>query len=146
MTCNTSPGLPGTCRSGAVRANTYPFPKGASLNTRFCTPFLRSLMLRTCERTSSARTMKAPMSSPSGKRPSNFSAKTLHRGAKRFPITHGLQVTWTDGLRYWFCFGKMDFKLRRRHHRPCIGPQNPDIWLLFRIRIRLTGNLFCNAL
>ena len=83
--CNTSSRIPGTRRSGAVRANTCPFPLGASLNTGFHTPFLRSLMLITCERTSSAGTMKTSVSSPSRKRTLSFVAKTLPQGRKLFP-------------------------------------------------------------
>ena len=63
--CNTSQETPGTHRSGATIVNKCPLPKGASLNTGYPTPFFRSLMLRTCERASSAGTINAPSSSPS---------------------------------------------------------------------------------
>ena len=55
--------------------------KVTSLNTGFPTPFLRSLMLRTCARAPSAGTIKAPVSSASGTR-------TLpHKGENCFPIS-----------------------------------------------------------
>ena len=50
-----------------------------SLNTDFPMPFLRSLMLRIGERASSAGTINAPSSSPSGKRILSCSANTLHK-------------------------------------------------------------------
>ena len=76
-----------TQKSGATRVNNCPLPRGASLSTSFPTPFLRSLMLRTCERASSAGTMNAPSSSPSGKRILSWSANTFHNGANCFPIS-----------------------------------------------------------
>ena len=42
-----------TDSSGVTRVNVCPLPRGASLNTSLPIPFLRSLMLRTCERVSS---------------------------------------------------------------------------------------------
>ena len=52
--CNTTGETPGTDSSGVTRVNVCPLPSEASLNTGFPTPFLRSLMLRTRERASSA--------------------------------------------------------------------------------------------
>ena len=85
--CNTSQGKAGTHRSGATRANNCPHPKEGILNTGFPMPFRRSLMLRTCERASSAGTINAPSSSPSGKRNLSCSAKNYHKGATCFPIS-----------------------------------------------------------
>ena len=51
------------------------------------TPFLRSLMLRICERASSAGTIKKPSSSPSRKRILSWSANTLDKNANCFPIS-----------------------------------------------------------
>ena len=66
--CNTSPETPGTESSGVIKAKVGPHPSGANLKTGFQIPFLRSLLLWTCERASSARMINAPSSSPSGKR------------------------------------------------------------------------------
>ena len=82
-----SSGVPGTCRSGAVRANTCPFPKRASLNTGYPTPFRRSLLLRTCELTSSARTMKEPLSFPIREKNFKLFDQNSPQGAKRLPIS-----------------------------------------------------------
>ena len=59
--------------------------KRSKFEHRFPTPFLRSLMPRTCERVSSAGMMNAPSSSPSGKRTLSWSANSLHKGANCFP-------------------------------------------------------------
>ena len=53
----------------------------------FSTPFLRSKMLRICERTSSAATMKVSLASRSGKISCSFVDKTFQRGAKRLQIS-----------------------------------------------------------
>ena len=66
--CNTSGSTPGTDSSSVRGVNVCPFPRGASLNTSFPTPFLPYLMLRTCERVSSAGMMNAPSSSLLGKK------------------------------------------------------------------------------
>ena len=68
-------------------AHVCPFPRGASLNTGFSIPFLRSLKLRTCERVLSAGIMNAPSSSLLGTRISSWSANSLHKGANCFPIS-----------------------------------------------------------
>ena len=53
------------------------------------------LMLRTCERASSAGTIKAPPPSPSGKRILSCSANTSHRGANCFPIfRYSIDLDW----------------------------------------------------
>ena len=82
--CNTSSRISRTCRSIAMRANTCPFPNGASLNSGFPTPFVRS-SLRICDRKLSAKTMNVFVSSPSKKKILSFSVKTFHGGANCFP-------------------------------------------------------------
>ena len=67
------------------------------------------------------------------------------QGRKLFSNFPGLQVTWTGGPRYLFWRCKMDYQLRRGYHHPYIGPQSPDIWLLFRIRVWQTWSLFCSV-
>ena len=125
--CNTSSKISRTCGLGAMRANTCPFPNGASLNSGFPTPFVRSL-LRTCDRKLSAKTLNAPVSSPSKKRTLSFSVKTFHRGANCFPNCRTsndldwLTVIIGSAVAIW------DYQLRwGYHHYPCIGPPSPDI-------------------
>ena len=84
-----------------------------------------------------------PVSSPSGNRTLSFAAKLS--GRKTFSRFLGLQVSWTGGLRYWFCFGKMDCQLHRRYHHLYLWPQSPDVWLLFRVQAWLTRSLLFNV-
>ena len=73
--------------------------KWKSLKTGFPTPFLRSLMLRTCEWTSSAGTMKAPVPSLSGKRTLSFAAKISHcNTSHETPGTHRSGATSSKQL------------------------------------------------
>ena len=73
--------------------------KRSKLNTDFPIPFLRSLMLRTCERASSAGMMNAPSSSPSGKRIFNWLAKILYDGANCFPISRSsIDLDWCTAI------------------------------------------------
>ena len=73
--------------SGETRANVCLLPRRGSLNAGFATPFLRSLMLRTCERASRAGTTNEPLSSPSGKRIRSSATKALHKGINCFPVS-----------------------------------------------------------
>ena len=142
--CNTPSGIPGTHRSGAKSVNNCPLPKGASLNTGFPTPFLRSLMLRTCERALSAGTTKVPSPSPSGKRILSCWANTLHRGAHCFPISRSSsELDWRTEITV-FGVAERTVNFKGMNHLLYIGPQSPDTWLLFRIRVWLTRNLLCN--
>ena len=122
-----------------ARSNNCPFPSGASLNTGFPTPFLRSLMLRTCKRILSAGTMKVPVSSPSGKTSRYFVDKTFQRGANRLPISRSSRDFDWRTVMCWFCHCKVDHQLRRRFHFPCIEPVSRSISHWFRIRVWRVG-------
>ena len=76
----TSGETPGTDSSSVTRVKVCPLPREASLNTGSPIPFLRSLMLRTCERVSSAGTINAPSSFPSGKRILSSRFESFQRG------------------------------------------------------------------
>ena len=77
------------------RSNVCPLPSGANLKTSFPIPFLLSLMLRICERASSAGRKKTPSSSPSGKRTLSWSANSLHKGTNCFPISRSsIDLDW----------------------------------------------------
>ena len=105
--CNTSGEIPETDKSDETRVNNSPLPKEACLNTGFPIPFLRSLMLRTCARVSSAETMNAPSSSPSGKRILSWSANSTTKAQIAFR-SPGLQVIWIDAPWKLFCRSRRD--------------------------------------
>ena len=80
-------------RNTQIKCNKGPNPS----ETNFTIPFLRSLMLRICERASIDGTMNTPSSSPSGKRHLRRSANCILKRTHNSFRSLSLQLIWIDG-------------------------------------------------
>ena len=128
--------------------NNCPLPQGASLNTGFPTPCLRSSMLRTCERGSSAGTTNEPLSSPSGKRIWSCSAKALHNGINCFPVSWSSSpVSWSSSDLAWrtkivVLEEQQKLPTQRGYHHFYTEPRIPGTRPPFQKRARPNGTCF----
>ena len=129
MTCRgTSSEMLGSHGPGALRSKGWSCPGGASLQTGFSTPFLRSKMQGICERASSAST-KNYLASRSGKISWTFAPKPSHRSAIRLPIYRSSSdLDWRTVILVLVL--QNGHSTCKEYHHPHTGPQSPDIILI----------------
>ena len=100
----------------------------------FHTQYLRSLMLRICERASSAGQWRHLHHLHQG-REFWVDLPTLSTKARIAFRSPGLQVIWFGALWLLFWRGRRDCQFHKGYHHLYIGPQSLDIWLLFQMQV-----------
>ena len=100
-------------------------------------------MLRTCECVSSAGTINAPPSYPSGKRILSWSAIAHHRRAHCFSISRSSSdLDWRTVI--VVLAQQKGRSISKGYNHLYIEQQSLDIWLVFQIQAWPTQNLLCN--